>query len=55
MSAIEHLQLQMFDPADYPPRYQGGKVTTSREERDENDQYMTQQQQQESWFRRYKR
>lgn len=53
MAATDHLQLQMFDPAEYQHRYQGGKVTTSSQERDENDAYMMQQQQHQDWFRRY--
>lgn len=49
-------QFQLFDPGDYPHRYQGGKVTTSPQERDENDQFMVQQQQQQfNWRHQYKR
>jgi hypothetical protein len=55
MAATDHLQMQLFDPAKYKHRYQGGKVTTSDQERDENDAFLTQQQQQETWFARYKR
>jgi hypothetical protein len=49
-------QFQLFDPADYPHRHQGGKVTTSHQERDENDAYMTQRQQQQfNWRHQYKK
>jgi hypothetical protein len=54
MAATDHLQLQLFDPANYKHRYQGGKVTTSDQERDENDAYLTMQQQRQSgWPRQY--
>ena len=47
-------QFQLFDPADYGHRFQGGKVTTSPQEREENDAYMTmQQQQQPNWEQQY--
>jgi hypothetical protein len=56
MAATDHLHPQLFNPADYGHRHQGGKVTTSRQERDENDAYMTQQQQQQPhWDSQYGR